>query len=75
MYYEDHVPPHFHARYGEYEAQVLISCGEVLNGALPRRALRLVKEWVGLSPRNLRRIGNVPKRKSPWLELIHCHDA
>jgi Domain of unknown function (DUF4160) len=48
MYYDDHVPPHFHARYGEFEAQVLIASGNVLNGHLPRRALALVKEWVGL---------------------------
>jgi hypothetical protein len=48
MYYDDHLPPHFHARYGEFEAQVLISSGEVLSGELPRRALRLVKDWVGL---------------------------
>ena len=38
----------FHARYGEFEAQVLISTGEVLNGELPRRALGLIKDWVGL---------------------------
>jgi hypothetical protein len=25
MYYDDHLPPHFHARYGEFDAQVLIS--------------------------------------------------
>lgn len=48
MYYDDHVPPHFHARYGEFEAQILIASGEVLNGNLPRRALGLVKEWADL---------------------------
>jgi hypothetical protein len=45
MYYDDHAPPHFHAR---YEAQVLISSGDVLHGRLPRRALSLVEEWVEL---------------------------
>jgi hypothetical protein len=48
MYYDGHVPPHFHARYGGFEAQVLIATGDVLNGHLPRRALGLIKEWVGL---------------------------
>ncbi len=38
MYFDDHPPPHFHARYGEYEAQVAIATGEVINGDLPRRA-------------------------------------
>jgi len=48
MYFEDHPPPHFHARYGEHEAQVSIASAEVLNGSLPRRALALVREWAGL---------------------------
>ena len=48
MYFDDHPPPHFHARYGEYEAQVAIATGEVLGGELPRRASALVKEWADL---------------------------
>jgi hypothetical protein len=45
MYYNDHVPPHFHVRYAEYEAEVAIQSLEVMNGSLPRRALALVLEW------------------------------
>ena len=48
MYFEDHPPPHFHARYGEHEAQVAIATGDVLCGSLPRSASRLVKEWAEL---------------------------
>ena len=29
MYYRDHVPPHFHAEYGEYEITVEIATGIV----------------------------------------------
>ncbi len=45
MYYRDHEPPHFHAVYGDYQAQIVIATLEPLNGDLPARALRLVKEW------------------------------
>lgn len=45
MYVRDHPPPHFHAIYGEHEAFVAIGTGEVIDGALPRAAARLVKEW------------------------------
>ncbi len=45
MYFRDHPPPHFHARYGGEEAVVAIATGEVIAGSLPRRALRLVREW------------------------------
>lgn len=47
MYFVDHPPPHFHARYGEYEALVVIATGDVLAGSLPLRAARLVEEWRG----------------------------
>jgi hypothetical protein len=45
MYFRDHPPPHFHAIYGEHEAFVAIETGEVIEGALPKAAGRLVKEW------------------------------
>jgi hypothetical protein len=48
MYYEDHAPPHFHAIYGEFEATFGIQSDDVLEGSLPRRARRLVKQWLRL---------------------------
>ena len=44
MFYRDHVPPHFHATYGEFEITVGIEDG-VVTGKFPRRALTLVLEW------------------------------
>ena len=48
MYIKDPAPPHFHAEYGEFEALIKINNGEVLEGSLPRRALRLVQDWAEL---------------------------
>ena len=45
MHYNDHSPPHFHARYGDYKALIAIQTGEVLAGQLPPRVLGLVQEW------------------------------
>ncbi|MBN2892854.1 MAG: DUF4160 domain-containing protein [Bacteroidales bacterium] len=45
MYYNDHVPPHFHAKYAEFKAEIDINTLEVLNGDLPKRAKALVLEW------------------------------
>ncbi len=42
--YRDHLPPHFHAIYGDDEATILIADLRVDDGWLPRRALRLVLE-------------------------------
>ncbi len=54
MYYNDHVPPHFHAKYAEHEAEVAIESLEVLNGSLPRRALAMVLEWAAVHREELR---------------------
>ena len=48
MNFVDHAPPHFHATYGDEEAQVEIATGDIIGGSLPRRAAALVKEWAGL---------------------------
>jgi hypothetical protein len=45
MFFNDHAPPHFHARYGEFEATINLGTLEVTQGALPARALNMVKEW------------------------------
>ncbi len=37
MYYNDHEPAHFHARYGDYETVIAIDTGEVVEGRLPAR--------------------------------------
>ncbi len=45
IYYSDHAPPHFHARYVSHEASFRIKDMELLEGSLPPRALGLVMEW------------------------------
>ncbi|RME63300.1 MAG: DUF4160 domain-containing protein [Nitrospirae bacterium] len=44
MFWRDHNPPHFHARYGEYEIIVEIETGRV-EGTFPKRALQMIQEW------------------------------
>ena len=45
--YNDHAPPHFHARYGGYKAIIDIQLVSLLEGSLPTRVLGLVTEWAG----------------------------
>jgi len=45
MYWDDHNPPHFHARYGRAKALVRILDGEVISGELPPTAARMVRDW------------------------------
>lgn len=44
MNYNDHVPPHFHARYNDQEVTVEIDSG-LVQGKMSRRELRMILEW------------------------------
>ena len=50
MHLDDDPPPHFHAIYGEFDAQIAIDTLEVLRGHLPRRVQVLVIEWAMAPP-------------------------
>jgi hypothetical protein len=54
MYHNDHLPPHFHARYGREEALVAIGSLTVVDGRLPPRVLGLVLEWAARHQDDLR---------------------
>ncbi|MES1243700.1 MAG: DUF4160 domain-containing protein [Acidobacteriota bacterium] len=54
MYHNDHAPPHFHAVYQGFEAQISIETLEILRGSLPRRVFALVVEWAVLRRDRLR---------------------
>ncbi|MEO6627319.1 MAG: DUF4160 domain-containing protein [Aquihabitans sp.] len=69
MYFDDHPPPHFHARYGEHEAQILIATGEILHGSLPRRALKLVQEWTELHHDALVSNWELAEREEPLVSI------
>jgi len=48
MYFDDHNPPHFHAKYGDQEALISILDFSVIEGSIPSRALGLVVEWASI---------------------------
>ena len=45
MFFDEHNPPHFHAEYCEFKAEINIKTGEIVSGNLPTRAIRFVEEW------------------------------
>ncbi len=53
MFWDDHSPPHFHAKYGEYEITVTIEDG-LVQGKFPKRALKHVIEWYEMHKEELR---------------------
>jgi len=53
IFYDDHNPPHFHAKYGEFKTKIDIQDLRVLEGFFPSRALGLVVEWASSNRENL----------------------
>lgn len=45
LYAKEHNPPHFHVRYGDFNASIDIRTGDVLAGKLPPKARSLTEAW------------------------------
>ena len=65
MFWNDHAPPHFHARYAEWEASISIATLEVLHGELPRHAMALTLEWAAVHRTELMENWDQCARKHP----------
>lgn len=68
MNYNDHDPPHFHARYGDQEAMVEILTG-IVRGYMSRRALRMLFEWSESYQQELMEDWNLAQQRRPLLPI------
>ena len=62
MFWREHRPAHFHAKYGDNEIVVEIESGKVL-GTMAKRALALVQEWRELHKEDLLREWGLAEQK------------
>ena len=53
MFFNDHNPPHFKVKYGEFEANILIETGVLINGDFPLGKLKLVQAWAEIHKNEL----------------------
>lgn len=53
MYWDEHNPPHFHARYGGQKAIFDIATGKKMKGTFSKRGEKLVTEWALLHKQEL----------------------
>lgn len=65
MYYRDHPPPHFHARYGGEKAILSIEDLGVLEGRLSPRARGLAIEWASRHQEELRENWRLAQAQQP----------
>ena len=65
VFYDDHNPPHFHARYGGKKVSIEIQTLRVLEGKISPRALGLVVEWASLHKEELMKDWELAKSNKP----------
>ncbi|HZX48028.1 MAG TPA: DUF4160 domain-containing protein [Nitrospirota bacterium] len=65
IFFDDHNPAHFHARYGNDNAVIKITDLTVLEGSLQPRALGLVIEWAAIHKDEILRDWELAKDKKP----------
>jgi len=63
MFWREHNPPHFHAKYAEDEIVIEIETGKIIGGSMSKRALALVQEWRKLYKDELRQDWELSKQK------------
>ena len=71
MYFQqsEHNPPHIHAIYGNNIGVISIKTGELMEGYLPTRALKLISEWLKINREVILDIWNTQEfRKIPPLK-------
>jgi Domain of unknown function (DUF4160) len=64
MYFNDHLPPHFHAIYGEYNGIFDLTTLEMLEGDLPKRAQKLIVEWAQVHQNELKEMWDTKNFKT-----------
>jgi hypothetical protein len=68
MYWTDHMPPHFHAEFGEYEA-IFDLDGNVIKGELPNNKKKLVEAWADLHKDDLTADWKLAQNKMPIMPI------
>lgn len=68
MYFNDHNPPHFHAKYSGYEALFNFD-GEIIEGQLPTRAIKFLQDWISFHQVELQENWNKARKGEPLNDI------
>ena len=65
LYYNDHLPPHFHARYAGHRAEIGIDPVVILAGGLPSPQLRWTLSWAQRRQQELKADWDLAQNSQP----------
>lgn len=67
--WNDHMPPHFHAKYGNDEVIVSIKDLDVLEGELPNKQLKMVLGWAAFHQTELQENWELAVKRQDLFEI------
>ena len=68
MYWKEHAPPHFHAKYGDEEIVIEIKTG-VMAGSMTNRAAKMIQEWRELHKNELLKDWKLAEQKKALFSI------
>ena len=68
IYWRDHPPPHFHAKYGDQEIIVEIKTGKI-TGNISNRALSMIQEWREIHKKELLNDWELEEQNKPLRKI------
>lgn len=69
----DHMPPHFHAKYGSNEVIVSINDIEVIEGELPNKQQKMLLGWAALHQEELMENWELARNKQELFPIEPLH--
>ena len=69
IYWNDHLPPHFHAFYGSDEVLVSIEALDVLEGTMPAKQLKMLLGWAAFHQEELRENWELAKKQQELFSI------
>ena len=67
--YREHMPPHFHAYYGEYECSIDIHDIEKINGDMPNKQLKMLLGWTAIHQEELKENWYLAQEKQELFQI------
>lgn len=68
MQFDDHNPPHFHAKYQDYKAVFSLE-GDLLRGKMPQKQCNLIKAWCEIHVEDLRENWNLAQTSEDLFKI------
>lgn len=69
MYFDEHNPPHFHARYGKEYVAIEIRTLSVIEGKFSPKALGIVMEWASQHQKELMNNWEMARQSKPLSKI------